>query len=267
MMTNPSATNSVDEPKVLDQSVMAVDSPARAAEKAEKALNDIYFVSGLGADERVFRLLKFEGYQPVHIHWVTPERNEPIEQYAKRLATQIKSDDPIIVGLSFGGMIAVEIAKQIQAQTVILISSAKTQAEIPPYFKMFRWLPLHRIIPFKALLWLTYWLVSWFFSPESREESKFLRSILVDTDSHFLHWALHKVVTWNNQTCLDCLYHLHGTSDRIFPIRYVDPDYTLEHGGHFMIVNRAAKISTLIEQVIELQCQAKNKPASRVNDR
>jgi pimeloyl-ACP methyl ester carboxylesterase len=239
--------------------VTAVDSPARAAEKAEKALKDIYFVSGLGADERVFRLLKFEGYQPVHIHWVKPERNEPIDHYAQRLATQIKSDEPIIVGLSFGGLIAIEIAKQIHPQTVILISSAKTRAEIPPYFKMFRWLPLHRIIPFKALLGLTYWLVSWFFSLESRDEWQFLRAILVDTDPHFLHWALHKVVTWKNQTCLDCLYHMHGTGDRIFPIRYVDPDYTLDKGGHFMIVNRAAKISTLIEQIIETQAQSEEK--------
>jgi pimeloyl-ACP methyl ester carboxylesterase len=129
--TNHQSERAVEQP--LEQPVQAVVSSIVAAERAEKALKDIYFVSGLGADERVFRLLKFEGYQPVHLHWVAPQAGESIADYAQRLSTQIKSDCPIIIGLSFGGMIAVEIGKHISVEKVILISSVKTTSEIPFY--------------------------------------------------------------------------------------------------------------------------------------
>lgn len=240
------------EAQVNEEPVAAVVSQTRASEQAENALKDIYFVSGLGADERVFRLLKFEGYRPVHLRWLDPERGEPIEHYAKRLAAQIKSDRPIIVGLSFGGIIAVEIAKQIEVDKVILISSVKTASEIPPYFKLFRWFPIHRIFPFKSLLWAEYWFANWVFGTESMDERSLLRAILIDTDAHFLKWALHRVVIWKNETIPDQLYHIHGLGDRIFPIRFVEPDFVLEKAGHLMILNRAAQVSTFIDKIISL---------------
>ncbi|HEY9644712.1 MAG TPA: alpha/beta hydrolase [Coleofasciculaceae cyanobacterium] len=239
------------EPSALmEQPIQAVMPDSHAIQHLENALKDIYFVSGLGADERVFRLLKFDGYQPVHIHWLAPQRGEPIAEYAKRLAAQIKSERPTIVGLSFGGMIAVEIAKHMEVEQVILISSAKTKFEIPFYFKLFRYLPIHRIFPFKSLLWAEYRLGYWLFSVQSPDERQLLRSILQDTDAHFLKWALHQVVTWGNELIPDNLCHLHGSSDRVFPIRFVTPDLTVEQGGHLMILNRAAQVSTLLGQII-----------------
>ncbi len=222
---------------------------------AERAEKDIYFISGLGADERVFRELKFEGYRPVHIHWLDPERGESLSDYAGRLSEQIQSDCPILVGLSFGGLIAVEMAKQIDVAQVILLSSAKTTTEIPLYYKAFRWFPLHRIFPFKTLLWAIYWFAYWIFSAETIEERKLLKAILLDTDVHFLKWALHRVVVWNNQAVPDTLHHIHGARDRIFPIRWIKPDVTIEQAGHLMVLNRAGRISSLIINIIESESQ------------
>ncbi|MDJ0689801.1 MAG: alpha/beta hydrolase [Xenococcaceae cyanobacterium MO_188.B32] len=218
--------------------------------KAQNALKDIYCISGLGADRRVFQKLKFKGYQPVHIDWLEPDKKEDITNYAKRLTEQIKSSKPILIGLSFGGIIAVEIAKHIAVEKVILVSSVKQYLEIPVYFRMFRWFPIHRLIPFKSLLWAIYWLINWFFSLENLEERKLLKAILVDTDAKFLKWAIDRVVFWKNQIVPQVTYHLHGTSDRIFPFAFVDSDITIEKGGHFMIMNRADKISQLIDRII-----------------
>jgi pimeloyl-ACP methyl ester carboxylesterase len=240
-----------EEPSpLIEQPIQAVMPHSHGMQRHENALKDIYFFSGLGADERVFRLLKFEGYQPVHIHWLDPQRGEPIADYAKRLVAQIQSDRPTIVGLSFGGMIAVEIAKHIEVEQVIIISSAKTKAEIPFYFKLFRWLPIHRVFPFKSLLWAEYWLGYWIFSVDSLDQRQLLRSILQDTDAHFLKWALHQVVIWSNEFVPENLCHLHGSSDRVFPIRFVAPDFTVEKGGHLMILNRAGQISTVLRKII-----------------
>lgn len=224
---------------------------AEATDQLEKALKDVYFVSGLGTDERVFRLLKCEGYQPVHIHWVQPERGETIQDYAKRLTAQIHGDRPIIVGLSFGGIMAVEIAKQIETEKVILISSTKTCCEVPFYFKMFRWFPIHRVFPFKSMLWAEYCLAYWFFSINTVDERQMLKAILLDIDPQFLKWSFHKVVTWKNDVIPDNLQHIHGSSDRIFLMRFVKPDFILlEKGGHLMVMNQAAEVSNLLEKLL-----------------
>jgi pimeloyl-ACP methyl ester carboxylesterase len=232
--------------QVLEEVVRQVE----ATDQLEKALKDIYFVSGLGADERVFRLLKCEGYQPVHIQWLQPERGESIQAYAKRLTAQIHADRPTLVGLSFGGIMAVEIAKHIETEKVILISSAKTYTEIPFYFRIFRWLPIHRVFPFKSMLWAAYWLVYWLFSLKTVDERQMLKAILLDTDPHFLRWSFHKVVTWNNTVIPENLQHIHGTGDRVFLMRFIKTDHVLAKGGHLMVMNHAAEVSTLLEKLL-----------------
>ena len=246
-MSPANAVPDPDEP--IDESVAS----AELTERQENALEDVYFVSGLGADERVFDLLECQGYNPVHIPWLTPERGEPIGDYAKRLAQQVIANDaanPTIVGLSFGGLVAVEMAKYIPDAKVVLLSSAKTAEEVPFYFQWFRWFPIHRIFPFKTLLWMGYWLADWFFSIETVEERRLLHAILIDTEPRFLKWALHKVVTWQNQTVPQALTHIHGGRDRIFPLRYVNPDHVLDDGGHLIVLNRAPTISQLLAQLI-----------------
>jgi len=233
-----------------EQVVEEIVRQAEATDQLEKSLKDVYFVSGLGTDERVFRLLKCEGYRPVHIHWVQPERGEAMPDYAQRLIAQIHCDRPIIVGLSFGGMMAIEIAKQIETEKVILISSTKTACEVPPYFKMFRWFPIHRVFPFKSLLWAGYWLAYWFFSLETVDERQMLKAILLDIDPHFLKWSFHKVVTWKNDVIPENLQHIHGSGDRIFLMRFIKPDYILTKGGHLMVMNQAAEISNLLEKLL-----------------
>ena len=242
---------------------LPIDLPSDRLTPTEKAQKNIYCISGLGADRRVFTKLIFKGYQPVHLNWLTPNKRESLADYAKRIAADIE-ENPILIGLSFGGIVATEIAKQIATEKVILISSAKEQAEIPWYFKMFRWFPIHLLIPFKSLLWAVYWLINWFFGLETVEERKLLKAILIDTDAVFLKWAIDRVVRWQNQTVPDNIYHIQGTSDRVFPLRFVEANVTVENGGHFMIMNRAERLSNVIDEVInrdEIHSQIANKTA------
>ncbi len=228
------------------------DSPTRNAVALASAstLKPIYLISGLGADERIFQWLRYDGYRPIHLHWLPPERRESIEHYAHRLAQEIKDKRPIIVGLSFGGIVAIEIAKQMETEKIVLLSSVKQSSEIPIYFKLFRALPIHRIFPFKSLLWAFYWLAYWLFSPEGTEQKQLLKTVLVETNPHFLKWALHKVVVWQNKEALSNLVQIHGKRDRIFPFRLVSPDYALEGCGHLMVMNQAQEISDLLKQLV-----------------
>lgn len=221
-------------------------------EKLENSLKDIYCISGLGADERVFQKLKFKGYQPIHIRWLEPKTGESIKDYTERLTHQIKAKKPILIGLSFGGIIAVEMSKQIAIEKIILISSTKNRQEIPFYFKMFRWLPIYLLLPAKFLLWIAKLIASWFFSLKTIDERKLLKAILFDTNARFVKWAIHQIVTWNNKLIPDNTYHIHGESDRVFPYQFVHEDFNIKHGGHLMIMSQAEYISNLIQKIIDL---------------
>ncbi len=216
-------------------------------------MKELYFISGLGADERVFQALKFEGYQPRHIHWIKPEPQEKIEHYAQRLTQQIAGEKPILVGLSFGGMMAIEISKLIATEKVILISSAESKYDIPPYYRFFKWLPLHRLVSLKIITWVGFYVACWWFGTSSKSERLLLKQILLDTDNDFFRWAIDQALTWENNTRPLDVYHIHGSADRVLPIRYTEPDVRVEQGGHLMVLNKAEQLLPILEQVISLE--------------
>jgi len=210
-------------------------------------MREIYLLSGLGADKRVFDFLDFSGYKVNYVDWVDPFDNESIESYAKRLLVQIRTNRPIIIGVSFGGMVAVEIAKQIETDKVILISSAKTKFDIPAYFRIVGQVGLNKLIPariLKTVNGLTYW----FFGTKTKKENELLTAIIKETDNRFLKWAVDKITNWRNTTLITNLIHIHGTHDKILPFKMAD--FKISNGGHLMIINKGEEISRLIHRIL-----------------
>lgn len=109
----------------------------------------IYAISGLGADKRVFEHLTLE-HDLVHIDWIKPKPKEPIVAYAKRLIEAYGIDnkgDFGILGVSFGGLIAVEISKLTNPKFTILISSVETRKELSGIIKLVGNTKLIELVP------------------------------------------------------------------------------------------------------------------------
>lgn len=213
-------------------------------------MKKIYVLSGLGADKRVFKYLDFSSCEVTFIDWIIPLDKETIEEYAKRLSKQITSPKPIIIGLSFGGMMAVEIGKLLETEKIIVIASAKTKNEIPFYYKLAGSLKLHKLLPTKLMKQaniFSYWL----FGISSTEDKKLLSAILHDTDEAFLKWAIEIIVTWKNNYIPINTKHIHGTWDRILPIRFVKCDIRIQSGGHFMTINKFEQLNVEINKLIK----------------
>jgi pimeloyl-ACP methyl ester carboxylesterase len=210
----------------------------------------LFVFSGLGADERVFQKLDLSGFSVTFIQWETPNLNESIEHYAGRLIRQITIEKPILLGLSFGGLIAIEVAKQIETQKVILISSAKTKQEIPFYYRTIGNFGLHKLIPLTFLLKSNF-IANWFFGTSSRFDRQTLKAILKDTPPTFLRWAIDRIVHWANVVVLQNVTHIHGTSDRILPIRFVRCNYQIRGGGHLMALNRSKEIEIILSGILD----------------
>jgi pimeloyl-ACP methyl ester carboxylesterase len=214
--------------------------------------NMVYFLSGLGADERVFKYLKLGGLSYKHIKWETPLKREGFTDYCKRLIAQIDlSEEVILVGVSFGGIVAQEISKFVNTKLIIILSSVKSVKEFDWQLAMVRSLRLYKLAPSRFLKWSNRLTGDYFFSVKTRAESELLKNIINDTDRLFIKWAIEAIMTWEGNATNCRLVHIHGDRDKIFPATRTKNFITITDGGHFMIVNRADEISEIIRAEIE----------------
>ena len=178
-----------------------------------------------------------------------PERDETIQEYAKRMREAITEENPTLMGLSFGGMVCTEIAKQIQVQKIILISSIKSSKELPIWMKTVAMLKLNKIIPLKSTR-LTQPIQNKMLGIQSEEEKDLVASLRRAVDLPYTKWAVQQAINWKNDWQHPNIYHIHGDNDLMFPIKNIVATYTIKNGGHFMIMNRAAEVSTCINSIL-----------------
>jgi pimeloyl-ACP methyl ester carboxylesterase len=209
----------------------------------------VYFISGLGADKRAFSFLDLSFCEPVFIDWIGPLKNESLAAYALRLREQIKDDNPIVVGVSFGGMLATEMAKADSTIKAILISSNKIKKEFPGIFMIGKYVPLYKWVPSVVLKKATIFR-KLFFGPKGEKQQKIFHQILNDTDTNFTKWAVYAILHWQNAVIPKNVVHIHGTSDKLLPYRLVKADYSVEKGTHLMVMNQPGEISLLLKQII-----------------
>jgi esterase/lipase len=213
------------------------------------AAGTIYCISGLGADEKVFRHIHIEDYSLVHLPYFRPVRNETISGYASRMADKILEEDPVIIGLSFGGMLAIEIAKQKKVRKIILISAPKTVYEIPKWMRIAGNLYLHRIIPVKTNR-LTERADDRRMGIVSPDEKRMVDGYRKSADHIQVNWAIDQVLRWKNKFVPENLFHIHGSDDRMFPIKNIIATHIIEGGSHIMIFNRGEEIGKCIEGIM-----------------
>ena len=212
-------------------------------------MKHIYCISGFGSDERVFSKLTFTGYETHFINWIIPDKNESISAYAKRLTKQIHHDSPILIGLSFGEMMSIEIAKLFPVEKIILISSIKSFHEIPWWIKLSGKLRLNKIFPMRSFS-LIEPIENYNLGVESIEEKEMVHLYRKNISRQYTEWAVDIILNWKNDEVPKNLYHIHGTNDRIFPLRNIKPDYIVNTGGHLMIMNRFKVVNEYINAIL-----------------
>lgn len=213
-------------------------------------MKTIYCISGLGADEKAFSKLSIEGYKLHFINWLKPLPNETLQQYATRMREPIKEDNPTLIGLSFGGIMCTEIAKQIPVQKIIIISSIKSSQELPFWLKAVGKLSLHKIFPLRSTK-LTAPFQNNFLGVHTTEDKKIAEHYRRNADMVYTKWAVDKVVNWKNDWQHPNLFHIHGDKDKMFPPKYIKPTYFIKGGGHFMIMNKADEVSRYINLILQ----------------
>jgi pimeloyl-ACP methyl ester carboxylesterase len=208
----------------------------------------LVLLPGMAADERLFGPQKrvFRGL--IVPPWIDPEPREPLASYARRMATSVKPFKPFVVGgVSFGGVVALEMADHLGLTECVLISSIRSPAEMPWRLHVLR--PLASIGPER--LGSTAGWAARFLAPMPGATAHRLGRLAVP-QSAFLRWACWAVLQW--QPTLEArrvrVRHIHGSADRTFPICHTHPDQIINGGGHLLTLTHATEINEFLSYVI-----------------
>jgi pimeloyl-ACP methyl ester carboxylesterase len=214
-------------------------------------MSRIFLIPGLGADERIYQHIDLTGHDLVHIKWVEPDKGDTLSSYAQKLIKHYSiTPQSIVIGNSLGGMLAIEIAKKLELNKTILISSIKTAKEAPRSFKWYRSIPMYLLIPKKWLSSMGFLILAAMGKMSKRHQELFL-GMLKSTSPKFIKWALGAIVHWNNQIIPKNVYHITGEKDKIFPYKKIKNATIVKGGTHIMILNKAKQINSWLKEILE----------------
>lgn len=206
----------------------------------------LYCLSGLGVDERAFVNLDIEKYDVIHVPWIEMHKNESLKHYAARLLEHMRVEkDYALLGLSFGGMLAQEMAILKAPKQLYLISTARSVEAVNPFLRVLIRLNLHVLLP-GVLFQKSNRIAEWFFGARSNQAKIILKEILADTDPTFVKRAISSIARWKGVPIL-AAKRFHGNTDKLIsPPKELD--VLLENEGHLAVIEEGERISKFINE-------------------
>lgn len=199
----------------------------------------VYFMPGMAASPKIFEYIKLpESHFEMHfLEWMIPSENESISNYASRICENIKHDNVVLVGVSFGGVLVQEMDKHINARKLVIISSVKSSSELPKKMILAKNTGAYKIIPTQLASKMELFEKYIFGSTVSKRFELYKKYLSVN-DNKYLSWAIKNMVCWNQKEYRKDIVHIHGDKDPVFPIKYIDNCIVVKNGTHIMIINK-----------------------------
>ncbi|MGB5403199.1 MAG: alpha/beta hydrolase [Robiginitalea sp.] len=199
----------------------------------------VYFVPGLAASPKIFEYIELPSnqFEVHHLDWFLPPSGADLVDYARIMAERVTHEAPVLIGVSFGGMLIQEMARFLKPRKLIIISSIKCRDEMPRRLWVARYTRLHRLLPTGAIQNLET-LTRFAFGDAVRKRLKLYERYLGMRDKEYLDWALDAIVQWDRVTPEPGLIHIHGDQDAVFPISHLGSCLRVKGGTHTMIIHR-----------------------------
>ncbi len=199
----------------------------------------VYLMPGLAASSSIFERIDLPNstFEVFLLDWFMPEKLESLQNYAKRMAQQIKYDDAVLIGVSFGGILVQEMKQFLNPKKVIIISSVKSNVELPRRMKIAKTTKAYKILP-TGLLENVEVLEKYAFGDAMKQRLKLYERYLGISEKAYLDWAIEQVICWERKTVDPEIIHIHGDEDEVFPAKYIKNFINIKSGTHMMIINR-----------------------------
>ena len=194
---------------------------------------------GMAASPKIFEYLKLPKNFEIHLlSWIPPLKDEPLTNYAKRMCQRVVHKNPILLGVSFGGILVQEMAKHIFVKKIIIISSIKAKEELPLPMIVAKRTNVHKLLPTKLIENIEY-LTIFAFGKGIKKRVALYHKYLSERNSEYLNWAINALVNWDQNKFSDKLIHIHGDSDTVFPVKNLINPYFKIKGGHAVIITES----------------------------
>jgi len=200
----------------------------------------VYFMPGMAARSSIFERIRLptDIFEMHLLEWVLPNKNESLKEYAKRMAKNIKNENVILVGVSFGGILVQEMKPFVNPKKVIIISSVKSNAELSRSMKIAKTTKAYKLIPTKLFENIELLAKFTFGSSILKQKVKLYEKFLSVRDKVYLDWAIEQIINWDRTEIDTEIIHIHGDADEVFPIKQIKKCIQVKGGTHIMIITK-----------------------------
>jgi esterase/lipase len=211
----------------------------------------VYFMPGLAASSSIFHGIKLSEdiFEIFLLEWFLPKNKETLTDYAKRMAKKVTHDNAILIGVSFGGVLVQEMATFLKVKKVIIISSVKSNLELPRRMKIAKTTKAYKILP-TSLLQDVEKLVKYAFGNQLKKKLQLYEKYLYMRDKVYLDWAIEQMICWDRTITDEKVIHIHGDLDEVFPIKYIKNCIVVKGGTHAMILSKHRWLNDNLPKII-----------------
>jgi len=195
---------------------------------------------GMAANASIFENIRLpESQFATHtLEWFVPERGMTLKHYAEKMCEKVQELNPVLLGVSFGGMLVQEMAKIIPVRKVIVVSSVKSKHELPKKMIFAKYTKVHKLLP-TGLVNNVELLAKYAFGETVTKRLHLYEKYLSIRDKYYIDWSIDQIVNWAQDNPADNVVHIQGERDAVFPISNIADCIPVKNGTHTMIIHRA----------------------------
>lgn len=199
----------------------------------------VYMMPGMAASPTIFERIKLpeDQFQIHWLEWMIPNKDESLQDYAKRMTAKIVHDNIVLLGVSFGGILVQEMSKFIDVKKLIVVSSVKSRHELPKRMKIAKFLKAYKMVPTQLLSNIDV-LKKYAFNDTISKRIDLYKTYLSVSDKRYLDWAIKQVVCWDQEQPNPKAIYIHGDKDAIFTHSCDGNCIVVEGGTHIMVITK-----------------------------
>jgi pimeloyl-ACP methyl ester carboxylesterase len=202
---------------------------------------------GMGLNAHYFAQLDFPWFcRVIHIELLEPYCEENILAYGTRLIRTVPTDLPVIlVGMSFGGVVAQEVAELVSPEAVFILSSIESAGDLPWFIKGAYRHRHSRVIPFEIVSKVVIKGRKLF---RKRYGHMYTEETLTP---RFLSWSLNVIGAWRSPSITSYAVRIHGTGDRLLPCRNQAVHFPIHNAGHLIAAEKPGEVNNILHREIQ----------------
>jgi hypothetical protein len=213
----------------------------------------VYFMPGMAASSKIFERIQLPNdiFEMHLLEWVIPNQRESLKFYAERMAKNVLHENAVLIGVSFGGILVQEMKQFLNPKKVIIISSVKSNVELPRRLKIAKTTKAYKLIPTKLFENIELLVKFTFGSSIIKQRLVLYEKFLSVRDKRYLDWAIEEIINWERIAIDHEIIHIHGDLDEVFPPKYIKNFISVKGGTHIMILNKYRWLNENLPKIIQ----------------